>query len=184
LGGLYALRWPLLEGLIVSKIRQGVLSALQSDVAIEHLSGTLVSSIRGRDIDLRPHPGSPLRSAHVDRLDVTYGFLGASGLRLRVRGLRVELAPLEKPPAPLHETIREAMAALETTSLPARIEIDQATIVPPGGAAIEIEKARLEGGELTAVLRNDALGRVDLGATRGPKYLLRLRARASQGPVS
>src|SRR5688572_13491111 len=176
-GALYAFRWPIFGGWISSKVEQQVRAALQSEVRVGRWSGTLVSSLRARSVELLPHPDSPLRTARAAPVDVSYGFLAISGMHVRVRGPRVALAASAKEPRPAHETIREVFSSLETARLPAEVQVEQATILQPGGATLEIERASLHGDELTAVIRSEVTGRVDLDLKRGKHHQLRLRAR-------
>src|SRR5689334_22769923 len=99
-GLLYALRWPLLGRAISGAVRKQAVRSLGADVRIGRLSGSILSSVRATDVELLPRPGSALRAGRLERLEARYGFLGLSGLHAAARGLRIELAPSSKPPAP------------------------------------------------------------------------------------
>lgn len=183
LGFAYALRWPLLEKPLVGAARKKAVQALGADLRIGFLSGSIVSSVRARNIRLLPRPHSAIRAGRVESLEVTYGFLGLSGLHVTVRGLRLDLAPSEKTPPPAHQSLRDAVAALEQLQLP-DVVLENATVVTADGTEIVIDRATLAGDEATVQLRTPALGKVDLSLRRGDNHQLQLRGTAAQGPVS
>jgi hypothetical protein len=183
-GLLYALRWPLLGRAIAGAVRKKAVAALAADLRIGRLSGSIVSSVQATGVELLPRPGSALRAGRLDRLEVRYGFLGLSGLHVAAHGLRIELAPSTKPPAPPHETIREALRALEELKLPSEIQVEQVTVVTADGTEFVVERARWKDEALTALLRTQGWGSFDVDLKRGPGHELLLRGRAPQAPVS
>ena len=185
IGGLaYALRWPLLERPLVAAARKKTVQAVGADVRIGTLSGSIVSAVRARNIQLLPRADSPLRSGRVESLEARYGFLGLSGLHVTVRGLRIELAPSKKAPPPLQESIREAVSSLEQVKMPAEVVIENATIITAEGSEVFIDRARWAGDEGIVQVRAQALGQVEVALRRGADHELRIRGTASQGPVS
>jgi len=183
-GLLYALRWPLLGRALVGAVRKKAIQSLAADVRIGRLSGSIVSSVRATGVELLPRPESALRAGRLDRLEVRYGFLGLSGLHLVARGLRIELAPSNKPPAPPHESVREALQSLEQLQLPSEVLVEDATVVTADGTELVLERARWKNDELTVRLRTQGWGTFALALKRGPRHELRLTGRAPQAPVS
>src|SRR5258706_8755858 len=117
LGMLYLLRWPLLGGLIERQIRREIRGALNAGMTFTRPEGSIVSSLTLSSVVLEPRPGCPFLAARAERLEAAYPWFGLGGLRLHVRGLRLELAPGQSPSTPVQEQIREGLAALESLRL-------------------------------------------------------------------
>jgi hypothetical protein len=183
-GTLYALRWPLLGRAIAGAARKQAVRSLGADLRIGRLSGSILSSVRATNVELLPRPGSPLRAGRVDRLEARYGFLGMAGLHVAARGLRIELAPSNKPAAPPHEAVREALGALEQLKLPSEVLVEEATVVTADGTEVVLERARWKSDEATVRVRTKPWGTIDLALQRGPGHGLRIRGSAPQSPVS
>jgi hypothetical protein len=180
---LYLLRWPLLESVLRHKIQKIASEALHADLTFDRLEGNLISSVRGRGVVLHPRPGSPLRAARIEAVDVRYGLLGLSGLHLAARDARIEWAPPGTPSAPVHETVRDALKEIQSFAFPGELEVEEATVILPGGQEVSIDQARFQKGVLSARLHIAGSGEVDLEAHLRGRNSFWLEGRAATGPL-
>jgi autotransporter translocation and assembly factor TamB len=180
---LYLLRWPLFGGLVRSALAEAASKELKADVEVGELGGSLLWSIRARRVTLKARSGSPLRSAEIGRVDVSYGFLGSGEPSLRVEGARVALASKEGPAAPIHQTVREVISALRSLRFPGSLEATRVELVLPDGGSVTLDHGTLDHGAWSASLHAPGFGRVDASATLRPDGALRIEATASEGKV-
>lgn len=182
-GTLYLLRWPLLGGLVRSKLSELAAEQLHSEVHFAHLGGSLLWSIHARDLALTPGPGSPFRSATITRMDVDYGFLGSGEPSVAVEGARLVLAPKEGQAPPLHETIRDVVSILRSLRFAGSVAATNVELVLPDGRSIALDHGELDHASWRASVRSAGFGTVDGSATLLSDGAMTVTGTATEGPV-
>jgi hypothetical protein len=183
LAALYLLRWPLVGGLLRSKMAELVRKELGAELRVDELGGSLLWSIHARRAALQPGPSSPLRAAEVDRIDVAYGFLGSGEPSVRIDGARIVIAPKEGPAPPLHESIRDAVAALRSLRFAGAVSATNVEVVLPDGRSLKLDHGSLDHGAWKVELRTEGFGTVEGSATLQPDGALTFEGKAGEGRV-
>lgn len=180
---LYLLRWPLFGGVVRSKVADLVSKELQSDVEFGDLGGSLLYGVRARNATLRPRPGAPFRSAVIDDVQVSYGFLGSGEPSITVEGARFALASKEGPAAPLHHTIRDVVSVLRSLRFPGTVAARKVELLLPDGRSVQLDRGVLDHGTWRAALRTEGFGTIEGQATLHPDGALAFEGTATEGPV-
>jgi hypothetical protein len=186
--GLYGVRWTLLGGWVRGLVERKLADLPGLHVSFGSLGGSIVSSLRLRDVHVVAPPGSSLEVADLGRVEVSYPWFGIGGVRIRAKNVDVRLAtpPETATPtaAPLQEKIRDAIVSVEQARLPAAIELEDVTVVPPSGELLRIPKATLEGRSARGTLHSALTGTVTFSAALGADHRIDAEAVAERGPVS
>lgn len=180
---LYLLRWPLLGGTVRAKAAELVAREIQADVDLGDLGGSLLYGVYARKITLRPRPGSPFRSAEVDRANVSYGLFLSGEPSIEIDGARIVLALKEGPAPPAHETIRDVVSLLRSLRFPGAAAATNVELVLPDGRTLKVDRASLDHASWTVSLRTEGFGAVSGSATLAPDGALTFDGRATEGPV-
>jgi hypothetical protein len=183
LAAVYLLRWPLFGGILRSKVRELVRKELGADVQVDDLGGSLLWSIRARRAALRPGPGSAVRAAQVERLEVRYGFLGSGEPSITVDGVRIVLASKEGPAPPLHETIRDVFSVLRSLRFPGSVTATKVEAVLPDGRSVTLDRGSFDHGAWKVSLRTAGFGVIEGAATLRPDGALSFEGTASEGKI-
>lgn len=180
---LYLLRWPLFGGTVRAKVSELLAREIQSDVEFGDLGGSLVAGVDARKVRLKPRPGSPLKSAEVDRIEVRYGLFLSGEPRIEIDGARIVLALKEGPTPPVHETIRDVVALLRSLRFPGAAAATNVELVLPDGRALKLDRAALDHAAWNVSLRGEGFGTVTGSATLSPDGALTFDGQATEGPV-
>lgn len=180
---LYLARWPLMGGLIRSKISRLAEEHLKAQFQATRLDGTLVTSLRAREVVLLPGPGSPLRSTDIHEIRVNYGLFGSREPFIQVDGARIQLAPTKGASPPVHETLRGVVGLLRSARLPATVEARNVELTTADGKRIWIDQARLNPDSWNLSGQVEGWGTVEATATFGRDGAFAIEAKSTEGPV-
>ncbi|HYE98682.1 MAG TPA: translocation/assembly module TamB domain-containing protein [Planctomycetota bacterium] len=181
--GVWLLRWPLFEEAVRRTIRDEIGRTLEADVRIGSLGGSLLRGLLARDVVLTPRPGSPLRAASVERVEVRYGLLGRGPVVVRARGAAVELARGDPGARPFgSDDLRHAEKSVRDLRIPVRVHLAEGVLVLPDGRRLRVLEGELADDRLRATLDVPDAGRVEAVAERRHGDL-RVDATATEGPI-
>ena len=180
---LYLLRWPLLGGLVRSRVAAVIADELEGDLREARFSGSLLFGAAAEDVVVAGRPGVAFREIRVRRARASYGFLGLGRLEVDVEGVEaVFVDPHPERPADDAKTVRDAETIVRRFTFPGVLRGTQAGIVLPDGKRIDVREAYADATALRAQARVPGFGEVEASLDRRPGGFT-ARARAGEGPV-
>jgi hypothetical protein len=180
---LYLLRWPLLGGLVRSRIAAVIAEELEGDLAEARFSGSLLFGAAAEDVVVRGRPDAAYREIRVRSARASYGLLGLGRLEVDVEGVEaVFVDPDPERPADGAKTVRDAETIVRRFTFPGVLRGKQGVVVLPDGTRIDVREAYADPAALRAQARVPGFGEVEASLDRRPGGFT-ARASAGEGPV-